>query len=70
MYFEKALHLLANLECLDDGKTNDLVACQVYGQMKKDQDSKADDIHALSCTASCICMWPTSTPYGPSALAR
>ncbi|KAL7541715.1 hypothetical protein ACHAXR_012973, partial [Thalassiosira sp. AJA248-18] len=55
MYFEKALRLLANLERLDDDTTNDLmgekfgyiVACQVYGQMKKDQDSKADDIDAL-----------------------
>ena len=55
MYFEKALRLLANLERLDDDTTNDLmgekfgyiVACQVYGQMKKDQDSKADDIDNL-----------------------
>jgi len=55
MYFEKALRLLANLERLDDDTTNDLmgekfgyvVACQVYGQMKKDQDSKADDIDDL-----------------------
>ena len=55
MYFEKALRLLANLERLDDDTTNDLmgekfgyiVACQVYGQMKRDQDSKADDIEEL-----------------------
>lgn len=55
MYFEKALRLLANLERLDDGTTNDLVgekfgyivSCQVYGQMKRDQDSKADDIDNL-----------------------
>jgi len=55
MYFEKALRLLANLERLDDDTTNDLmgekfgyiVACQVYGQMKRDQDSKADDIENL-----------------------
>jgi len=55
MYFEKALRLLANLERLDDDTTEDLmgekfgyiVACQVYGQMKRDQDSKADDIEDL-----------------------
>lgn len=55
MYFEKALRLLANLERLDDDTTNDLmgekfgyiVACQVYGQMKRDQDPKADDIEDL-----------------------
>jgi len=55
MYFEKALRLLANLERLDDETTNDLmgekfgyvVACQVYGKMKKEQDSKADDIEKL-----------------------
>jgi len=55
MYFEKALRLLANLERLDDDTTNDLmgekfgyiVSCQVYGQMKKDQDSKAEDIDKL-----------------------
>eukprot|EP00804_Cyclotella_cryptica_P006003 CCRYP_000253-RC/>CCRYP_000253-RC protein AED:0.05 eAED:0.05 QI:240/1/1/1/1/1/9/998/2010 len=55
MYFEKALRLLANLERLDDDTTNDLmgekfgyiVSCQVYGQMKRDQDSKADDIDNL-----------------------
>jgi callose synthase len=55
MYFEKALRLLANLERLDDETTNDLmgekfgyiVACQVYGRMKKEQDPKADDIDKL-----------------------
>jgi callose synthase len=55
MYFEKALRLLANLERLDDDTTNDLmgekfgyiVSCQVYGQMRKDQDPKADDIDDL-----------------------
>eukprot|EP00562_Extubocellulus_spinifer_P006927 CAMPEP_0178517366 /NCGR_PEP_ID=MMETSP0696-20121128/25651_1 /TAXON_ID=265572 /ORGANISM="Extubocellulus spinifer, Strain CCMP396" /LENGTH=2108 /DNA_ID=CAMNT_0020147789 /DNA_START=313 /DNA_END=6639 /DNA_ORIENTATION=+ len=55
MYFEKALRLLANLERLDEDTTNDLmgekfgyiVSCQVYGNMKKNQDSKADDIDQL-----------------------
>lgn len=55
MYSEKALRLLANLERLDDDTTNDLmgekfgyiVSCQVYGNMKKNQDAKADDIDAL-----------------------
>jgi callose synthase len=55
MYCEKALRLLANLERLDDDTTNDLmnekfgyiVSCQVYGNMKRDQDPKADDIEAL-----------------------
>lgn len=55
MYCEKALRLLANLERLDEDTTNDLmgekfgyiVSCQVYGAMKRDQDSKADDIEAL-----------------------
>jgi callose synthase len=55
MYCEKALRLLANLERLDEDTTNDLmgekfgyvVACQVYGDMKRNQDSKADDIEAL-----------------------
>jgi callose synthase len=55
MYCEKALRLIANLERLDDDTTNDLirekfgyvVACQVYGSMKRNQDSKADDIEAL-----------------------
>lgn len=55
MYCEKALRLLASLERLDDETTNDLLAekfgyvvsCQVYGSMKRDQDSKADDIDDL-----------------------
>jgi len=55
MYYEKALRLLANMERLDEDTTNDLmgekfgyiVACQVYGNMKRNQDSKADDIDAL-----------------------
>ena len=55
MYFEKALRLLARLEQLDEDTTNDLmgekfgyvVACQEYSQMKRDQDSKADDIDDL-----------------------
>jgi len=55
MYYEKALRLLANLERLDEDSTNNLlgekfgyvVACQVYGNMKKNQDSKADDIDQL-----------------------
>lgn len=55
MYYEKALRLLANLERLDDITTDDLmgekfgyiVACQVYGKMKKEQDPKADDIEKL-----------------------
>ena len=55
MYFEKALRLLANLERLDEDTTNDLmgekfgyiVSCQVYGNMKKNQDPKADDIEQL-----------------------
>lgn len=55
MYCEKALRLLANLERLDEDTTNDLmgekfgyvVSCQVYGTMKRNQDSKAEDIDAL-----------------------
>lgn len=55
MYCEKALRLLANLERLDEDTTNDLmgekfgyiVSCQVYGNMKRNQDPKADDIEAL-----------------------
>eukprot|EP00529_Nitzschia_sp_RCC80_P002602 CAMPEP_0113499794 /NCGR_PEP_ID=MMETSP0014_2-20120614/31949_1 /TAXON_ID=2857 /ORGANISM="Nitzschia sp." /LENGTH=2183 /DNA_ID=CAMNT_0000394015 /DNA_START=271 /DNA_END=6822 /DNA_ORIENTATION=- /assembly_acc=CAM_ASM_000159 len=55
MYYEKALRLLANMERLDEDTTNDLigekfgyvVSCQVYGNMKRNQDSKADDIEAL-----------------------
>jgi callose synthase len=55
MYNEKALRLLANLERLDEDTTNDLlgekfgyvVACQVYGTMRRNQDPKADDIELL-----------------------
>jgi callose synthase len=55
MYCEKALRLLASLERLDEDVTNDLmgekfgyiVSCQVYGNMKRNQDPKADDIEAL-----------------------
>eukprot|EP00980_Cylindrotheca_fusiformis_P030196 scaffold24531_cov122-Cylindrotheca_fusiformis.AAC.5 len=55
MYYEKALRLLANMERLDEDTTNDLlgekfgyiVSCQVYGNMKRNQDPKADDIDAL-----------------------
>jgi len=55
MYYEKALRLLANLERLDNDTTNDLmcekfgyiVSCQVYGNMKKNQDKKAEDIDKL-----------------------
>mmetsp|Transcript_21042 Transcript_21042/g.51779 ORF Transcript_21042/g.51779 Transcript_21042/m.51779 type:complete len:2128 (-) Transcript_21042:168-6551(-) len=55
MYYEKALRLLANMERLDEDTTNDLlgekfgyiVSCQVYGQMKRNQDPKAEDIDAL-----------------------
>lgn len=55
MYYEKALRLLANMERLDEDTTNDLIgekfgyvlSCQVYGDMKRNQDSKADDIEAL-----------------------
>jgi callose synthase len=55
MYCEKALRLLANLERLDEDTTNDLmgekfgyiVSCQVYGNMKRNQDPKADDIESL-----------------------
>jgi callose synthase len=55
MYCEKALRLLANLERLDEDTTNDLLAekfgyvvsCQVYGNMMRNQDPKADDIEAL-----------------------
>jgi callose synthase len=55
MYYEKALRLLANMERLDEDTTNDLigekfgyvVSCQVYGSMKRNQDTKADDIDAL-----------------------
>jgi len=55
MYCEKALRLLANLERLDEDTTKDLMAekfgyvvtCQIYGNMKRNQDPKADDIDAL-----------------------
>ena len=55
MYYEKALRLVTNLERLDEDSTDDLlckkfgyvVSCQVYGNMKRNQDSKADDIKAL-----------------------
>ncbi len=55
MYYEKALRLLANLERLDDDTTNDLmgekfgyvVSCQVYGNQKKNQDPKAEDIEDM-----------------------
>lgn len=55
MYYEKALRLLANMERLDEDTTNDLmgekfgyiVSCQVYGNMKRNQDPKADDIEKL-----------------------
>lgn len=55
MYYEKALRLLANLERLDDDTTDDLmgekfgyiVSCQVYGNQKKNQDPKAEDIEDL-----------------------
>lgn len=55
MYYEKALRLLANLERLDNDTTNDLmgekfgyvISCQVYGNMKRNQDPKAVDIEHL-----------------------
>jgi len=55
MYYEKAIRLLANLERNDEKFTNDILgekfgyilACQVYGNMKKHQDPKADDIEQL-----------------------
>jgi callose synthase len=55
MYYEKALRLLANLERIDVDTTNELmgekfgyiVACQVYGNMKRNQDPKAADIEHL-----------------------
>jgi len=55
MYYEKALRLLANLERLDPDTTNDLlnekfgyiVTCQIYGNMKRNQERKADDIDYL-----------------------
>lgn len=58
MYYEKALRLLADMERLDEDTTNDLmgekfgyvVSCQVYGNMKRNQDKKADDIDQLMHT--------------------
>lgn len=55
MYYEKALRLLANMERLDEDTTNDLlgekfgyiVSCQVYGNMKRNQDPKGEDIDKL-----------------------
>lgn len=56
MYYESALRLLANCEGIKDPKQNHdivlqkfqyVVACQVYGRMKKNQDPKADDIEFL-----------------------
>ncbi|GMH89989.1 hypothetical protein TL16_g11630, partial [Triparma laevis f. inornata] len=55
MLNEKALRLLARLEGHDSETIDDLmcekfgyvVACQVYGNMKKNQDGKADDIENL-----------------------
>lgn len=55
MYYEKALRLIANLERLDDDTTNDLMGekfgyvltCQIYGDQKKNQDPKAEDIEDL-----------------------
>jgi callose synthase len=58
MYYEKALRLLADMERIDEDTTNDLmgekfgyvVSCQVYGNMKRNQDKKADDIDHLMFT--------------------
>ena len=55
MLNEKALRLLAKLEGHDKETIDELVsekfgyvvACQVYGRMKKEQDSKAEDIEDL-----------------------
>jgi len=55
MMNEKALLLLAKLENIEEESVSDLisekfgyvVACQVYGAMKKSQDGKADDIEDL-----------------------
>ena len=55
MYYEKALRLIADLERIDEDMTADLmgekfgyvVACQVYGTMKRNQDKKAEDIEDL-----------------------
>ena len=58
MYYEKALRLLADMERIDEDTANDLmgekfgyvVSCQVYGNMKRNQDKKADDIDHLMHT--------------------
>ncbi|CAM9568890.1 unnamed protein product [Chrysoparadoxa australica] len=55
MYYEAALRLLAHLEKIRPDHVENLVkqkyqyvvACQVYGRMKKNQDPKADDIDWL-----------------------
>lgn len=55
MYTETALRLLCELEqlsaseinCLSKLKFNYVVACQVYGQMRKNLEHKADDIEFL-----------------------
>jgi callose synthase len=55
MYYEKALRFLGNLERLDNDTTDELVgekfgyivSCQVYGNMKRNQDPKATDIDNL-----------------------
>ncbi|CAB1098159.1 GT48 [Ectocarpus sp. CCAP 1310/34] len=55
MYYEAALRLLARLERVKEEQLEELVvqkfqyvvACQVYGRMKKNQDPKADDIEIL-----------------------
>ena len=55
LYYEKALRLLANLERMDDGTTEDLlrekfgyiVSYQVYGNQKNNQDSKAEHIEMM-----------------------
>lgn len=55
MYSEAAIRLLASLEDFDNETTdlcaqlkfNYVVACQVYGQMKKNLESKAGDIEFL-----------------------
>ncbi|CAN0189143.1 unnamed protein product, partial [Ectocarpus sp. 4 AP-2014] len=55
MYYEAALRLLARLERIKEEQLEELVvqkfqyvvACQVYGRMKKNQDPKADDIEIL-----------------------
>jgi callose synthase len=55
MYSEAAIRLIAQLEQVTPSevdilaklKFNYVVACQVYGQMKRTQDSKAEDIDFL-----------------------